>query len=131
MNTNKPGSQPLKMPSSKSSSLKSPNILNTTNYKSINTSFKTKLNPKPAVSIPLHASSISKTSSLIAANHSTSTTTQPLNLRPAPHKIVPWWNEEWKTTIKKYKKALNHFKKPSCYQIISSLKKHMQSPSIS
>lgn len=31
--------------------------------------------------------------------------------RPAPHKIVPWWNEECKTAIKKYKKALNHFKK--------------------
>jgi len=64
------------MLSSKSSSLKSPNILNTTNYKSTNTSFKTKLNPKPASSIPLHASSIKKTSSLIATNHSTFTTTQ-------------------------------------------------------
>jgi len=43
MNNNKPGSQPLKMRSSKSSSLKSPNILNTTNYKSKNTYLKPNL----------------------------------------------------------------------------------------
>lgn len=28
--------------------------------------------------------------------------------RPAYHKIVPWWNEKYKTATKNIKKALNH-----------------------
>jgi len=29
--------------------------------------------------------------------------------RPAPHKIVPWWNEECKTAIKKIQKSPKSF----------------------
>ena len=74
MNTNKPGSQPSKMPTTQPSSLKSLNKVNTIIHKTTNISSKTKLNTKPTTNITSHTHVINKTSLLIVTNHTTSAT---------------------------------------------------------